>query len=252
MKNMNTKFDQEPDAFAHGAFYLAVRRFVRRYATFLIHPWTMFKRIVWFIRYPTPASRFSKIHEKNYWSSGESLSGEGSTLEATRFLRAALKEFILKHDVKSILDVPCGDFNWMRYMELEIPYHGGDIVDAIVARNRENYSMPNRSFEVIDLTKSKLPHCDLVFTRDCLNHLSFSDIQKAISNIQSSGAKYLAVTQFPAQTINRNQESGFIYRELNFEHAPFRWKEPVAIYNEKLHPGKHIAFWKVSDLSRLS
>lgn len=245
---MKTIHDEEPDAFAHGSIYLQVRRFVRKNTPFLIGPWTAVKRLAWSIRYPTAASRFARIHETNYWANGESLSGEGSTLEATSYVRQALSTFVREHHVPSILDVPCGDFNWMRHVEMDIPYFGGDIVEAIIARNREAHGSDRRNFEVIDLTKSTLPRCGLVFSRDCLNHLSIPDIQRAISNIRSSGAEYIAVTQFPAQTVNRSQESGFNYRELNFNLAPFHWPEPVAIHDERLHPGKHIAFWKISDL----
>lgn len=240
--------EEEPDAFAHSSVYLKIRRVVRKNTPFLIGPWTAFKRIVWSIRYPTAASRFARIHATNYWANGESLSGEGSTMDATQYVREALAGFIREHQIPSILDVPCGDFNWMRHVEMDIPYFGGDIVEAIVARNRENHGTEMRKFEVIDLTSSKLPHCGLVFSRDCLNHLSIPDILQAVANIRSSGAEFIAVTQFPAQTVNRNQESGFNYRELNFHLAPFLWPEPVAIHDERLHLGKHIAFWRIADL----
>ena len=104
------------------------------------------------------------------------------------------------------------------------------------------------SFQVIDLTRSKLPKCELVHTRDCLNHLSLPDIKAAIANICSSGATYIAITQFPAETVNRNQASGFTYRELNFRLAPFNWPEPVVLIDEESHPGKHLGFWRTSDL----
>ncbi len=240
--------EDDPDAFSHSTLYLCIRRIVRRHAHFLIKPWTTLKRAVWLIRYPTAAARFAKIHETNYWASRESRSGEGSTLEATADVRRALQKFIADYNVSSMLDVPCGDFNWMRHVEMRIPYIGGDIVEALITINRQIYGAPQRTFEVINLTSSKLPRCALMFTRDCLNHLSLSDIGLAIANIRSSGAEYLAVTHFPGQPVNRNQESGFHYRELNFEIAPFKWPPPLAILNESSHQGKHIAFWRVASL----
>jgi len=238
----------EPDAFSHGKLYLSVRRLVRKHTPFLIRPWTVFKRMVWLVRYRTAASRFAKIHETNYWASGESRSGEGSTFEATKDVRRALQEFIVEHRVASILDVPCGDFNWMRHVEMRIPYIGGDIVEALIIRNRKLYGTPERTFTAVDLTRSALPRCALVFSRDCLNHLSLADIRLAIANIRSSGAEYLGVTDFPCQSVNRNQESGFHYRELNFHLSPFNWPPPLATFEESSHPGKHIAFWQISCL----
>lgn len=245
---MKSAENQEPDAFAHSTIYLTIRRFVRKNTPFLIRPWTVFKRAVWLIRFRSPESRFNQIHKTNYWANGESLSGEGSTLEATSSLRAALESFVREHQVRNFLDVPCGDFNWMNHVDLGIPYTGGDIVEDIVVRNQKEYANNQRKFQLIDLTRSELPACDLVFSRDCLNHLSIPDIHQAIANICSSGAIYLAVTQFPAQTVNRAQASGFTYRELNFSLAPFYWLPPVAIYDEQFHPGKHLGIWKISDL----
>lgn len=239
---------EDPDAFAHGPFYLSVRKFVRKYSPFLIGPWTSLKRMIWLIRYRTPEERFKQIHSANYWANAESRSGEGSTLEATRRAKQAIEEFVRTHEVRSMLDVPCGDFNWMKNVDLGIPYIGGDIVDALIADNEKRYASGMRKFQVIDLTKSKLPQCELVHTRDCLNHLSIPDIKAALSNICSSGATYIAITQFPAVTVNRNQASGFTYRELNFRLPPFNWPEPVVLIDEESHPGKHLGFWRTSDL----
>ncbi len=244
----STKSDQEPDAFAHGPVYLALRRFVRNSAPFLIRPWTALKRIVWSVRFRSAESRFKQIHKTNYWANAESLSGDGSTLEATRKVRDALGIFVRQYEVCSLLDIPCGDFNWMKHVHLDIQYTGGDIVDELVARNQENHGTPNRTFQVLDLTKTPLPKCDLVFSRDCLNHLSIRDVQLAIDNICASGATYLGVTQFPAQQVNRNQDSGFSYRELNFCLAPFHWPQPLAQFDEQSHPGKQLWFWRVCDL----
>jgi hypothetical protein len=239
---------EDADAFAHGPLYLCVRRFVRQNIPCLIRPWTLAKRFFWSVRYPNPAARFAKVHEKNYWASSESRSGEGSTLEATTFLRQALLGFIARMNIKSMLDIPCGDFNWMQHVGLGIPYLGGDIVEALIRENQVKYAHANRTFQVLDLTNSALPANDLVLTRDCLNHLSLADIRKAVANVRSSGSIFWAVTQFPAQRLNRDQESGFYYREINFQNAPFYWPPPIETHEEKMHPGKHISFWRISDL----
>ena len=121
-------------------------------------------------------------------------------------------------------------------------------MEALIKQNNSQYAGPGRDFRVIDLTASDLPVCDLVFTRDCLNHLSIAHIRKAVANIRSSGSQFLAVTQFSAQTVNRNQESGLNYRELNFQLAAFHWPAPLEINDKRMHPGKHTAFWRTTDL----
>jgi hypothetical protein len=37
------------------------------------------------------------------------------------------------HDVKSLLDIPCGDFHWMRRVNLQgLSYVGADIVRELI------------------------------------------------------------------------------------------------------------------------
>jgi hypothetical protein len=50
-------------------------------------------------------------------------------------------------EIHSLLDLPCGDFNWMQHVDLQgIKYTGGDIVEALVARIRHNTAMPSAAF----------------------------------------------------------------------------------------------------------
>src|SRR5689334_11036374 len=119
----------------------------------------------------TPKQLFTAFYRHNAWEEGESRSGVGSTLASTTTLRRELPDLLRRLDVRSMLDVPCGDFYWMREVDLAgIDYVGGDIVDELVARNREMHGASGRRFEVVDLTSTPLPHADLVFCRDCLAH----------------------------------------------------------------------------------
>src|SRR5271163_1998520 len=56
---------------------------------------------------------FSKIYADNLWEDAESRSGPGSTLASTTSLRRDLAMLLVKMDVKTFFDAPCGDFNWM-------------------------------------------------------------------------------------------------------------------------------------------
>lgn len=54
-----------------------------------------------------------KINEGN----SESKSGGGSTISSTTTLRHFLPIFFQKYNIKTILDIPCGDYNWMKMVE---------------------------------------------------------------------------------------------------------------------------------------
>ena len=236
---------------ARSAVYLKIRNMGREYAPFFIPTWRRIKRIAWQLRFHSMERRFEQIYKNNTWACEESRSGEGSTIAATTKAREAIVDFVNSHQIQSILDIPCGDYNWMRHLPFEGKYIGGDIVAKVVDQNQKLHGSETRAFEVMDITKDPLPECDLILCRDCLNHLSYYDIQRALKNILKSNAKFFATTNFPSQGLNRNQESGFAYRELNFFRTPFGLPKPTADYNEETHPGKHLTFWRCADLKKL-
>src|SRR6266849_3970672 len=96
---------------------------------------------------PDSEDLFTKIHRSNDWGDAESRSGPGSTVFRTRLLRPRLAELFSRLEVRSLLDLPCGDFNWMRLMELaSVDYIGGDVVPALIDQNVSRYARPGRRF----------------------------------------------------------------------------------------------------------
>jgi hypothetical protein len=63
-----------------------------------------------------PAQRFTTIYETHYWEDDESCSGGGSNLYATEKIRQAIPGLLLRYGVRSLLDIPCGDFFWFKEM----------------------------------------------------------------------------------------------------------------------------------------
>ena len=72
---------------------------------------------------------FTNIYFKNKWGDNNSFSGSGSNLEQTSVILDELPKIIRKYKISSILDLPCGDFYWMKEFDFkEINYIGSDIV----------------------------------------------------------------------------------------------------------------------------
>ncbi len=202
------------------------------------------------------AEVFTHIHNSHEWNikTAESVSGEGSTLEQTKVLAAELPALIKKLHVKTLLDIPCGDFNWMQHVDLSgIRYIGADIVEALVQKNNARFGDEHRQFRRLDLLTDPLPGCDLVFCRDCLVHLSLADVRAALENIKRSGATYLATTHFHEESENTDIPTGG-WRPLNFFVPPFNFPGPVAEINEHCSEmdgafaDKCLVVWKISDL----
>ena len=126
-----------------------------------------------------------------------------------------------------MLDIPCGDMNWISKLNLNVDYVGADIVPELIAENQRNY--PDKNFKVLDVVNDPLPEMDLILCRDCFVHLPLEYIKLAIDNIRKSGIKYMLVTSFPVE-FNKNISIGK-WRPLNMCIEPFNL-QPIEIIDE--------------------
>ncbi|MCP5107879.1 MAG: class I SAM-dependent methyltransferase [bacterium] len=178
---------------------------------------------------------FTNIFQRQFWDLNkgeESISGPGSSIEQTAEIRKEIARLLIDYKIKSIVDIPCGDFNWMKQLDLTgIKYTGADIVKELIRENNKQYSNEKISFVNLDLTNDQLPACDLIICRDCLVHFSFRDIQRAVENIINSGSKYLLTTTFVEQEANEDTVTGG-WRPINLEKAPFNFPPPLHAIDE--------------------
>lgn|GEM_PF-208395 len=198
--------------------------------------------------------RFADIYRRNLWLDAESRSGPGSRLSQTANLRRALPALLAELRAARLLDAPCGDFNWMRHVELNgTHYVGGDVVPELVARNQELYGDARRRFVTLDLTRDELPAADLILCRDCLTHLSFADALTVLANVRRSGAEYLLTTTYTERQENYDCETGQ-WRPINLQLPPFDLPPPLKLINEGCTEGgtaladKHLGLWRLADL----
>jgi hypothetical protein len=196
---------------------------------------------------------FTRIYAKKGWDDGESRSGPGSGVARTAALRPRITKLLLDLGIGSILDLPCGDFNWMRLTELPgIQYTGADIVAPLIQQNNLLYAGPGRRFLHLDMLTDPIPRSELILCRDGLVHLSFFDIAQALRSFNESGATYFLTTTFKAQVRNRDIGTGG-WRRLNFELAPFCFPPPLQILPDARPDGtvsdKILALYRWSDLS---
>ena len=111
--------------------------------------------------------RFEIIYDQNYWESSESRSGigSGSEINNTKAVVKALKDVIKNYNIRSIVDIPCGDFNWMSTISMKkINYIGLDIVKDVIDINNKHYKKNNINFFWSDITSSELPSADLILS----------------------------------------------------------------------------------------
>ena len=194
---------------------------------------------------------FARIYEHNFWGSEESVSGPGSTIKFTKNVRDEIPRIMTHLRVKLILDAPCGDYNWFRFIERgkDTLYVGGDIVEALVISNQEKYGNEYTRFTLLDIRNDELPEADLWLCRDCLQHLSDSDVFKVICNLLNSNIKYFLASTHTQCKINKNILTGQS-RCLNLELPPFSFCKPILYVDDWIEgwPIRHLALWEKSQL----
>jgi hypothetical protein len=197
---------------------------------------------------------FTQIYSGNGWGGKESVSGAGSDVYQTRIITQELPVLFRDFGISTMLDIPCGDFHWMKNVDLsKLDYTGADIVDGLIESNRSQYSRDGLDFRKLNLIEDKLPKVDLVFCRDCLVHFSFEDLVKALDNICNSQSEYLLTTTFVGRKDNNDIATGQ-WRALNLEVAPLLLPQPLRIITEGCtesngaYADKALGLWKIADI----
>lgn len=199
---------------------------------------------------------FTKIYTNNAWGGTDSVSGTGSDLIQTEVLVRELDSLLKAMNISTVLDIPCGDFNWMKKVNLSnIKYIGADIVKDIVIKNKEKYSKENIVFINLNLINDLLPTTDLILSRDCFVHFSFNDIFLAIENICKSKSKYILTTTFTEVKNNIDIVTGE-WRTINLMEKPFNFPTPILLINENcseqngIYSDKSMGLWKIEDITK--
>lgn len=185
-------------------------------------------------------NHFTLIYENNVWGSTESKSGFGSTLQNTKKLRNEIGQFIINNNIQKIIDLPCGDVNWMSHEDFfHISYVGIDIVKELINENTCKFASKDRVFMELDITRETLEiGADLILVRDLLPHLSFKDINISLRNMLSSKSRFIGFTNFPNTTENKdlqypqNTLDDLSWRPLNLSISPFGFNKPYHIIQE--------------------
>lgn len=200
---------------------------------------------------------FQNIFKNNSWGGRNSVSGRGSDLDQTEHIVRKIPVLLKNMGISTILDIPCGDFNWMQNIDLSgIKYIGADIVEEIIKNDKKKYGKDNISFQCMNLVEDRLPQVDLILIRDCFVHMSYEDIFKSLNNVCNSMSKYLLTTSFTDRQNNKDITTGE-WRPLNLQITPFSLPKPIRIINEKCTQGKlsytdkSLGLWKISDIAKI-
>jgi SAM-dependent methyltransferase len=197
------------------------------------------------------AGIFGQIYANGAWvmhDKQDSLSGVGSTRQATDELAVQLSTFLREAGCRRLVDIGCGDFNWMQRVEGDFDYLGIDVVPQVVEENRARYGNGKRRFICMDATREAIEPADVAVCREVLFHLSFGDGLRLMRNIKAAGFRYVLFTNDTSIWFNSDIRSGD-FRRISLLRAPFSLPAPLReLRDDRVSAGRVLAVWPGSAL----
>ena len=162
---------------------------------------------------------FSKIYKEDLWHGG---SGAGSEIENVKEYVDILQKYIDKPEIKTVLDLGCGDWQFSKFLDLSsVSYLGVDVVESVIESNSSLYSSPNIEFISRDITTYEVPKVDLIICKDVLQHLCNKDVIEILIKIIKSSKFSLITNDFTSgDKVNKDINNGN-YRCLDLSLSPF-------------------------------
>ena len=148
-----------------------------------------------------------------------------------------------------MLDLGCGDFNWMRHLELDVDYLDGNLLPDVIRENQVRYSKERVKFIVFDDIRDPIPDdVDVILCREVLFHLSFRHALALLNNIYRSDAKFLIATQIDTVKQNADVHTGG-FRPIDLTREPFDFPAPLrCIPDDAISEDRSLAVWRIADL----
>jgi hypothetical protein len=212
-------------------------------------------------------AKFEAIYSEQLWlkavpksfNEDGSVSGHGSTEQSTRVFREELERFLLDVEARTLLDAPCGDFNWMKLVKMPkvCEYIGGEVVRKLVDELNAKYPVsqatkqgPNRRFLLLDITKDPLPTANIWLCKDCLQHLSIADIHSVLRNARMSSIDYYLFSNHTGVASNTDIKTGQ-FRPVDLTLEPFNLPPPFARLRDMPidAEARYVGIWRREDLS---
>jgi len=153
-----------------------------------------------------------------------------------------------------LLDVPCGDLQWMsRFLQTrsDVDYTGVDIVSSVIERHRSTFADRGWKFLNFDIVSESInvADYDLIMTRMMMQHLVHTDVIRILhkfSNVTTlQRPVFLLASTFSSTDINRilDLHSSIRYEPLNLEIAPFRLEPPLCLSGDG--PSHFMGLWRL-------
>ncbi len=183
--------------------------------------------------------RFAQIYARDEWGGG---SGPGSSpthaMGYVRFLQA----FIGRNQVRSVVDLGCGDWQVSRLIDWQgVQYDGFDIVPEVIERDARAFGSDAVRFHLVDGPDPVLPPADLLIVKDVLQHWSNKSVLAFLPTIGRFKFALLTNCVDPrGETAPRDTEDGG-FRYLDLRQPPFSLDAELVYAFTNARPSR---FWR--------
>ena len=177
----------------------------------------------------------------------ESLCGSGSWKKQATDAREFIQEKIIEHKYETILDLGCGDWNWMEDIDFQgANYLGIDADAEMIYDNSVKYSFNGISFRYGDIFSIDIPEVDLVICRDVLFHVRSELAVSLINKLKQRTRLHFISTSFNQEKMNQeprayNKIEDWGFYRINLLVDPFNLKDNlIETREEKTSNGRSI------------
>jgi SAM-dependent methyltransferase len=171
---------------------------------------------------------FENIYKKGIWSGNNPkipLSGPGSSIANTFKIIKALDKFVVDNEIKTILDIGCGDLTWIKttnfFNNPDVEYVGIDIVEPLINSHAMKYS---HKFKCMDITENldfiSSNNWDLIICRDMLFHNPLDSAFELVKTIKDS-SRFYCLTSHNCRKNLDNLSNSSHYSQRNLFIEPF-------------------------------
>jgi hypothetical protein len=167
---------------------------------------------------------FNDIYRHGGWGTG---SGEGSSPAYTNRYRRFLQDYMRLHQVRSVLDIGCGDWQFSHLIDWAgIRYTGIDVSSVVVDGLHPQEGI---HFLCVDAVNEPLPagDFDLVLIKDVLQHLSMKSVHTVLGKL--AAYRRVVVTNDVQIGPNTDCEDGQ-YRPIDITDTPFNVRAIPVMY----------------------
>lgn len=185
---------------------------------------------------------FTNIYENKIWGDNNNSeyngsSGGGSDIDYNKDTYIPLlKNFIIDNNIKSVVDLGCGDFRCGKsiYNDLDIKYTGYDAYKKIVEYNSVTYLEPKYTFTHLDFfdKKENIINGDICILKDVLQHWSLDNIYCFLDYlVKERKFKYILICNCCNQEIDDEDITNGETRPLSCNFLPLKKYNIRKIYN---------------------